>query len=578
MSYGIFMCLECSGIHRGLGVHVSFVRCATEHRPARTSRLVPRAPSPSDASRPSFVLVQLVGPSMPRLTERRPTLESLPSFLPARRSVGMDSWSAIQLKKMQAGGNADLNAFLKRYGIDKHTDPKVKYNTRAAEAFKEKVAAAAEGRPWTCPTDIPMGTAPASAVPRHVGSTNSMSRAGSGASFNTAASGGDDWDWDEGGGGAARPGQEYTLDDYNKSAASKEEFFARQRALNASKPEGVRPSEGGKYVGFGSGGAPPPLRDDGIDDLLGSLGTGLSSITQQLGRVTVQAGRVAGQTLNDAGRAANQTFHEMQSGDYDQVQARAANVAQRGVEIGQKTWTGLKSMLRAGVNQLESLTNEEGSFGDGRGNGTGSGWGWGDDDDGWGGGGGGRGGGGGGGGENYTRAELERSAAGKDDFFARKQAENASRRDDLPPSRGGKYAGFGSGSAAPPSSSSSGTSRFARPPPPNRVDGGGSTGSVSNGGGFGGWDNDDEPDDVEPPRHPGVARVAASGGDSGFGKPSRRDSGGDFQSAASGSNGGGSVDSGSASGRESPAPAEEKKTKEWEDADDDWGEDDEWGK
>ena len=102
----------------------------------------------------------------------------------------MDSWSAIQLKKMQAGGNADLNAFLKRYGIDKHTDPKVKYNTRAAEAFKEKVAAAAEGRPWTCPTDIPMGTAPASAVPRHVGSTNSMSRAGSGASFNTAASGG----------------------------------------------------------------------------------------------------------------------------------------------------------------------------------------------------------------------------------------------------------------------------------------------------------------------------------------------------------------------------------------------------
>ena len=44
------------------------------------------------------------------------------------------------------------------------------------------------------------------------------------------------------------------------SAAQKDAFFARQQALNANKPEGLHPSQGGKYVGFGSGGggAPPP--------------------------------------------------------------------------------------------------------------------------------------------------------------------------------------------------------------------------------------------------------------------------------------------------------------------------------
>lgn len=44
----------------------------------------------------------------------------------------MDAWSQDQLKKMQLGGNDKLNAFLKEYGIDKHTEIKDKYNSQAA--------------------------------------------------------------------------------------------------------------------------------------------------------------------------------------------------------------------------------------------------------------------------------------------------------------------------------------------------------------------------------------------------------------------------------------------------------------
>ena len=56
----------------------------------------------------------------------------------------------------------------------------------------------------------------------------------------------------------------------------------------------------------------------------------------------------------------------------------------------------------------------------------------------------------------YSREALERSAAGKDEFFSRKLAENAARPDHLPPSQGGKYVGFGS---TPAPSAAGGSSR-----------------------------------------------------------------------------------------------------------------------